>query len=56
MEIEINALTKERKDLATAGPRDKHFSQGSLLLFTGIAFAIEVCIFFFGFALAIVEL
>ncbi|KAL3800713.1 hypothetical protein ACHAWO_013255 [Cyclotella atomus] len=41
VESEINALTKERKDLATAGPRDKHFSQGSLLLFTGIAFAIE---------------
>ena len=43
VENEINALTKERKDLASAGPRDKHFNQGSLLLFTGIAFAIEVC-------------
>ena len=39
---EIDALTKERKDLASSGPRDKHFNQGSLLLFTGIAFAIEV--------------
>lgn len=42
VESEINALTKERKDLANAGPRDKHFNQGSLLLFIGIAFAIEV--------------
>jgi hypothetical protein len=41
VESEINALTKERKDLANAGPRDKHFNQGSLLLFIGIAFAIE---------------
>ncbi|KAL7534517.1 hypothetical protein ACHAXR_005926 [Thalassiosira sp. AJA248-18] len=38
---QIAELTKERKDLASAGPRDKHFSQGSLLLFTGVAFAIE---------------
>ncbi|KAL9184943.1 hypothetical protein ACHAXT_002720 [Thalassiosira profunda] len=38
---EIAALTKERKDLASAGPRDKHFGQGSLLLFVGTAFAIE---------------
>ncbi|EED93288.1 hypothetical protein THAPSDRAFT_33701, partial [Thalassiosira pseudonana CCMP1335] len=37
----INALTQERKDLASQGPRDKHFNQGSLLLFIGIAFAIE---------------
>ena len=44
VESEINALTKERKDLASAGPRDKHFNQGSVLLFTGIAFAIEVCV------------
>lgn len=42
VESEINALTKERKDLAGAGPRDKHFNQGSLLMFMGIAFAIEV--------------
>jgi hypothetical protein len=43
VESEINALTKERKDLANSGPRDKHFNQGSILLFIGIAFAIEVC-------------
>ena len=42
IESEIDALTKERQDLASSGPRDKHFNQGSLLLFTGIAFAIEV--------------
>jgi hypothetical protein len=41
IESEINALTQERKDLASQGPRDKHFNQGSLLLFFGIAFAIE---------------
>ena len=41
-EAEIAALTKERKDLAAAGPRDKHFSQGALLAFIGTAFAIEV--------------
>ncbi|KAL3802408.1 hypothetical protein HJC23_007233 [Cyclotella cryptica] len=41
IESEINALTKERKDLASSGPRDKHFNQGSILLFIGIAFAIE---------------
>ena len=39
---QIDELTKERKDLASAGPRDEHFSQGLLLLFIGIAFAIEV--------------
>lgn len=47
VESEINALTKERKDLANSGPRDKHFNQGSILLFIGIAFAIEVCNMFF---------
>lgn len=40
-EGEIDELVKERKELASAGPRDKHFSQGSLLLFVGTAFAIE---------------
>ena len=50
VESEINALTKERKDLAGVGPRDKHFSQGSLLLFIGIAFAIEVCNCFCSYA------
>jgi hypothetical protein len=47
-ESEINKLTQERKDLAAAGPRDKHYSQGALLAFLGTAFAIEVrmsCLF-----------
>lgn len=38
---QIVELVKEQKDLASAGPRDKHFSQGSLPLFTVAAFAIE---------------
>lgn len=42
-ESQVAELTKERKDLASAGPRDKHFNQGSLLFFLGITFAIEVC-------------
>lgn len=42
IDAQIEELTKERKELASSGPRDKHFNQGSLLLFTGIAFAIEV--------------
>lgn len=42
IESQINELSKERKELASAGPKDKHFSQGSLLLFIGTAFAIEV--------------
>eukprot|EP00578_Thalassiosira_sp_NH16_P009929 CAMPEP_0181118232 /NCGR_PEP_ID=MMETSP1071-20121207/22961_1 /TAXON_ID=35127 /ORGANISM="Thalassiosira sp., Strain NH16" /LENGTH=303 /DNA_ID=CAMNT_0023202703 /DNA_START=168 /DNA_END=1079 /DNA_ORIENTATION=- len=41
IEAQVAELTRERKELASAGPRDKHFNQGSLLLFTGIAFAIE---------------
>lgn len=41
-EGEIAALQQERKDLASAGPRDKHFAQGALLAFIGTAFAIEV--------------
>ncbi len=43
IESQISELQKERKDLASAGPRDKHFSQGALLAFIGTAFAIEVC-------------
>ena len=39
---EIDALTQERKDLAAASPRDKHYAQGALLAFLGTAFAIEV--------------
>lgn len=42
IESQINELQKERKDLASAGPKDKHFSQGALLAFIGTAFAIEV--------------
>jgi Protein of unknown function (DUF4079) len=42
LETQINDLQKERKDLASANPRDKHFSQGSLLALIGTAFAIEV--------------
>jgi hypothetical protein len=42
IENKIDELTNERKVLANAGPRDKHFNQGALLLFVGTAFAIEV--------------
>jgi len=42
IENKITELTNERKELASAGPRDKHFNQGALLLFIGTAFAIEV--------------
>jgi hypothetical protein len=41
IESQVNALTQERKDLAAAAPKDKHFSQGSLLALLGTAFAIE---------------
>jgi hypothetical protein len=41
-EKQIAELTSERKELAGANPREKHFNQGSLILFLGIAFAIEV--------------
>jgi hypothetical protein len=41
IESQINELTQERKELAAAGPKDKHFSQGSLLALLGTAFAIE---------------
>lgn len=49
VESQINELSKERKDLASSGPRDKHFSQGALLAFIGTAFAIEVCCHFLSF-------
>jgi len=39
---EIEKLQQERKDLAAADPREKHFGQGAILAFLGIAFAIEV--------------
>ena len=42
VEAQVTALTQERKDLAAAAPRDKHFSQGALLVFAGTLFAIEV--------------
>lgn len=41
-EQQISALVTERKSLAEAGPRDKHYSQGALLAFLGTIFAIEV--------------
>jgi len=37
----IAELTADRKELASQGNRDKHFSQGALLAFLGTAFAIE---------------
>jgi len=41
IESQIKELQNERKSLADKGPRDKHFSQGSLLAFLGTLFAIE---------------
>ena len=43
IEAQVNSLLAERKSLAEAGPRDKHFQQGALLAFIGTVFAIEVC-------------
>ncbi|KAL7565961.1 hypothetical protein ACA910_008417 [Epithemia clementina (nom. ined.)] len=40
----IQALQQERKDLAAANPRDKHFAQGAFLAFLGTAIAIEGCL------------
>jgi len=42
IEQQIKELQQERKSLAEANPRDKHFSQGAWLAFLGTAFAIEV--------------
>lgn len=42
IETEIGELQAERKALADKGPRDKHFSRGSLLALLGTCFAIEV--------------
>lgn len=42
IEAQVNTLVAERKSLAEAGPRDKHFQQGALLAFIGTVFAIEV--------------
>eukprot|EP00527_Entomoneis_sp_CCMP2396_P003465 CAMPEP_0198150952 /NCGR_PEP_ID=MMETSP1443-20131203/53388_1 /TAXON_ID=186043 /ORGANISM="Entomoneis sp., Strain CCMP2396" /LENGTH=124 /DNA_ID=CAMNT_0043816451 /DNA_START=26 /DNA_END=400 /DNA_ORIENTATION=- len=44
IEADIKALQQERKELAAAGPRDQHFSQGALLAFMGTAIAIEGCL------------
>jgi Protein of unknown function (DUF4079) len=42
IEAQINALTRERKEIAAKGPRDQHFSQGAFLACIGTLFAIEV--------------
>ena len=42
IQAEIDALTAERKDLASKKLKDSHFSQGTLLAFVGTSFAIEV--------------
>ena len=42
IESQVNALLAERKELAAAAPKDKHFSQGAWLASMGTAFAIEV--------------
>lgn len=41
IEAKVNELVAERKQLAEAGPRDKHFEKGALLAFIGTCFAIE---------------
>jgi hypothetical protein len=42
LETQIAALTRERKEIASKGPRDQHFSQGAFLACIGTLFAIEV--------------
>jgi Protein of unknown function (DUF4079) len=42
IQSQIDAFVAERKQLASEGPRDKHFSQGATLAFLGTLFAIEV--------------
>ena len=42
IEAQIKDLQNERKTLSEKGAREKHFSQGSLLVFLGTLFAIEV--------------
>ena len=42
VDAQIQELSAERKELSTAKPRDKHFSQGALLACLGTLFAIEV--------------
>jgi len=41
VERELNALTEERKALASQNNRDSHFNQGAILAFVGTLFAIE---------------
>ena len=45
LEQEIQQLQQDRKELAAAGPRDRHFAQGALLACLGTLFAIEVSIY-----------
>jgi hypothetical protein len=42
VDAQIKELQQERKTLSEKGPRDKHYSQGSILAFIGTIFAIEV--------------
>jgi hypothetical protein len=41
IDAQIKDLQSERKELAAKGPKDKHYSQGTLLAFLGTSFAIE---------------
>lgn len=40
-ETQVNELVAERKGLVAAAPKDKHFSQGTILVLLGTVFAIE---------------
>lgn len=46
VEAQVKELQDERKELASKGSRDKHFSQGALLACLGTLFAIEVSFLF----------
>jgi len=41
VQMQIDELAAERKEITSSGPRDKHYGQGVLLAFLGTAFAIE---------------
>jgi hypothetical protein len=43
VDAQIKEIQVERKELAEKAPKDKHFSQGTLLVLAGTVFAIEVC-------------
>jgi hypothetical protein len=43
VDAQIKEIQVERKELAEKAPKDKHFSQGSMLALAGTVFAIEVC-------------